>query len=322
MINSRKILLTVMLFVATIAPSVYGKSKADLAVSKESQIASGIISRRLTPSFHRREIKAYGQVVDLGNLIGLMNSYATVRAQVLRANLQLDLSRNEYERARKLFKSKKLVSLENLQDAEAAYKSDFADSEAAFRNLLGVRGEIVERWGDVVAGWITENSRTAVDLENRKTSLIIVTVPHPRRRFQPPGVAKVTTSDGTFLKARFVSSSPVTDPKVQGLSYIYRTSSTPSLPLRMNVVAFLPVGKMDTGVVIPESAVIWMNGKSWVFLKIGKGEFVKKDIRTNDSVAGGWFIDHGIKPGDEVVVKGAQLLLSQQMKSNMQAVDD
>lgn len=320
--DSGKIILTAVFFFGALTPVAYGGEKADLTVSRESQIASGIISRALSLSFHRREIKAFGEVVDPGNLIQLMNSYATARALTRKSVLQLGLSRNSYIRAVRLFKSKKLISLEQLQGAEAAYKSDVADSEAAFRNLSGLRGEIIQQWGKIIAGWITCNTRAAVDLVDRRLTLIAITIPQSRRQILPPGVAGIRTLDGKFVKARLVSASPVTDPAIQGMSYFYRTSPTPSLPVGTNVTALLPIGKMEKGVVVPASAVVWLNGRTWVFLKSGSDDFIRKEIATDNPVGGGWFVQDEIVSGHEIVVKGAQLLLSQEMKREVHADND
>ncbi len=317
-----KILLAAALYVTAVAPTVYGRGETEVRVTRQSQIASGITAEKMTPYSHRRVIKAYGEVVDLSSLIEMMDNFAAAKAQSLKANLQLVLSRNEYERAAKLFKSHNLVSLENLQNAEGAYEADLADSQAAARAMQGLNGEIIQEWGNVVAGWISSNSRSAAALVSHRISLIVITIPRIRREFRPPDVAEVETVNGSSVRASLVSASPVTGSNIHGLSYIYQAGSLPSLPAGMNIVASLPDGKRETGVVVPRSSVVWLNGKSWVFVKTGSDEFVRKEIRTGDSAGGGWFIDRGIVPGEEVVVKGAQLLLSQELKSSMRAGDD
>jgi hypothetical protein len=41
---------------------------------------------------------------------------------------------------------------------------------------------------------------------------------------------------------------------------------------------------------------------------------VRKEVATGNEVPGGWFNAANFEPGDEVVVSGAQLLLSEEQK--------
>ena len=115
-----------------------GSGSTEITISRRSQRLSGIRVRRVRSFWYRDEIKTYGQVVDLSGLIESMDNFVTAEAAARKAVLKLALSRNEYVRARTLFNSTKYVSLQQLQDAEAAYYSDVADSESAFQNMSGI----------------------------------------------------------------------------------------------------------------------------------------------------------------------------------------
>ncbi|MCL5267116.1 MAG: hypothetical protein M1469_03305 [Bacteroidetes bacterium] len=283
-----------------------------LTISSESQRVSGIVTRRLPAFPHRGSIAAYGEVIDLRSLIGLRNTYTTAKAEARKAVIQLEISRNEYSRAKTIFNSTKYLSLEKLQSAEAAFDSDLADSEAAVQDLSGLKGEITQEWGTVIARWVTDNSPAAEELIDHKLTIIVLTIPPNSGINEAPRTAEVESADGKVLEATLVSFSPVSNPAIQGVTYFYSALTNPSLSVGMNVVAHLAVGRQSIGVVTPASAVVWQSGSAWVFLRTGKTNFVRKEIALTEPTEGGWFVSRGVDPGDEIVVDGAQLLLSQE----------
>jgi multidrug efflux pump subunit AcrA (membrane-fusion protein) len=123
---------------------------------------------------------------------------------------------------------------------------------------------------------------------------------------------------GQASKATFISASPQTDSTIQGKTYYY---SAPADILRagMRVTArFALEHKNATGVIVPDTAVVWYANKAWVYQQEGADKFVRRQVNTDievDSKTGiGWFNASGLKPGDKVVSSGAQLLLSEEFK--------
>lgn len=299
-----------------------GAGPTELTLSRQSQTASGISVERLGSLSYRHEIKAYGQVVDLDGLITLRNNFADAKAAARKAVLQLALSRNEYARAKTLFNSTKYVSLEELQNAEAAYYSDLADSESAFQNMSGIKAEISQQWGNRIADMVSKDAPLIREILGHEMSILILTVPARLDIGRAPDVAEVETVNRTLVRSYLVSISPVSNPNVQGVSYFYRVRTTPALPTGTNVVAYLRSDTKIEGVVIPASALVWLNGKAYVFVRRGEERFVRKEIAVTDPVRGGWFMNAGVIPGDEVVVAGAQLLLSQEFKGEAKGDGD
>jgi hypothetical protein len=91
----------------------------------------------------------------------------------------------------------------------------------------------------------------------------------------------------------------------------------------MNFTAWIPQqGNALTGIIIPESAIAWHLGQSFVFIKMGEEQFVHKNINTLIKVPNGYFISETIGDNDEVVVKGTQMLLSHEFRSQIPDEDD
>jgi hypothetical protein len=83
----------------------------------------------------------------------------------------------------------------------------------------------------------------------------------------------------------------------------------------------LPVGRSEEGVLIPPSAVVWKDGKAWVYVERGEGSFVRKQVSA-DAQAVGSFVVSNLPAGTRVVVRGAQLLLSEEFHTEVHAGEE
>ncbi len=79
--------------------------------------------------------------------------------------------------------------------------------------------------------------------------------------------------------------------------------------------------KHTPGVVVPESAVVWLDGRAWAYLQKGRERFIRQEVATNHPVGKGWFVTKNFQAGDYVVVQGAQLLLSEEFRAQIQIED-
>lgn len=103
---------------------------------------------------------------------------------------------------------------------------------------------------------------------------------------------------------------------------------TRGAPLRsgMQITAWLPVGNLRWGVSVPKSAVVRFNGEFFVYLQKGAGLFERRRLTALDvSMAGGpaeaYFTTKDISDKDVIVFEGAQVLLSEELKSLIPAED-
>ena len=113
------------------------------------------------------------------------------------------------------------------------------------------------------------------------------------------------------------------DPKTQGQPFVFRVADgSGELRPGLSVTAYLETpGPARSGAVVPRSAVIWQTGKSWVYVQTDKEKFARREVALEDPASGGWFT-RSLKPGDKVVTRGAQMLLSEEFKSQIRVEDD
>jgi hypothetical protein len=120
-------------------------------------------------------------------------------------------------------------------------------------------------------------------------------------------------SSENSIRATYISPASQVDANSYGKTFYF---SAPSETLRIGMrvsVNTQAEAKSSVGVVVPNSAVIWYAGKPWVYFKLKNDQFIRKPISTENEVQDGWF-NLGINADSEVVVSGAQLLLSEEFK--------
>jgi hypothetical protein len=63
-------------------------------------------------------------------------------------------------------------------------------------------------------------------------------------------------------------------------------------------------------------------GESFVYIRESNDEFLRRRLIGLNLTAGGYSVEDGLSEGEEVVVTGAQLLLSEELKSQISTGDD
>lgn len=302
---------------ATVPATVNGE--AAITLSEAAQRDDGIAVFRLTESPHRRELQAYGTVVDLRPLTDLDNRYDNAKAQLDIAQAKLAASQTAYERARALFGANKVISAAQYQTAEASYLVDRATLAGARSQLHSLEASAVQDWGPVLGRAVIEDKPVVQRLIARRLVLLQATLPAGERLFGQPTGAAAQADDGTLVPLDFVSEAPRTDPRLQGLSFYFTAPADSGLLPGMNVVVLVPKGAEIDSVVLPESAVVWEGGQPWAYFSSGPNTFTRRPIATDWRATGGGYVVEGVADGAEVVTRGAQMLLSDEFRAQIKA---
>lgn len=284
---------------------------------------SGVVLAPLEAITHRPEIPAYGTVVDVQELIDLRNSSETTRAGVVRAQAALGIARREFERNKNLYANRQSVSDKDLQVAEGAFRTEEANAAAAQASLNAAVATARQHWGGVIAEWLARDAPEFDRLRQQQELLVQVTLPAGRADLAPPPTAAVRALDGALVAAKFVSAAPRTDPKIQGASFFYTTAAAGNhLAVGMNVTALLPTGEPAPGTLVPASAVVWLQGKAWAYAQRDQDRFARREVSTEQPVPDGWFQPAGFSQGEPFVVAGAQVLLSEEFRAQIEVGED
>ena len=281
------------------------------------QQASGIETRPIAPASAPPDTAVYAMVANLQPLFDLRSRYLSARAEADAARSALSRSSAELGRARALFADDRNVSQSALQSAEAAARTDEARLQAAQHNATSLAGTLRAEWGPVVAGWAMDPASTEfARLAGRDVALVQAAV--SGTAFDPQSsrlrLAPLDSPDKGST-ARFVSVSPRVDPTIQGRTFFY---AVPAQGLRTGgrLAAYVEATSPgEAGVDIPPSAIVWYGGKTWVYVKRDEDDFERREVSVQRETPSGFFNARGFAPDEAVVVTGAQLLLSEELRS-------
>lgn len=297
-----------------------------ISISPAAQKQSDILTSPLKASSHQASISTYGNVVSIDSLIELRNRYLAVKSEidVLKATLSHDKS--EFERLKALNQDNKNVSDKALAGAAANTKSDETKITAAESNAKNISDSIRQLWGDTLAQHAI-NPKTSDLLQaliSNKRVLIQTTLPFDAAEPKQNSSIMIapTAAPSHTMSAQYVSPAPLTNSTIQGKTYFYH-AVTNELRAGMQINATTATSsKKSNGVIVPNNAIIWYAGKPWVYQKTGADQFSRKPIHTNIEVDDGWFYQGHLKANDDVVISGAQLLLSEEFKSQIMNEND
>lgn len=280
-------------------------------------VRSGIETAPLARAAQSPKARVFGSVLDARGMIDLYNGYGGTVAALKKARAAEAASKSEYERLEKLNAQAKNVSDKALQAARAAWLTDRAELDAAAGAQAALRDSIIQMWGPVIARWITGGNRPYERIASLKDVVIQLTYPADAGMIEPPAEVMVEPYPGAASKARFVSIAPKVDPRIQGPSFFYAAPFSRGLAPGTNVSVYLPAGKKAEGAVIPASALVWTEGRAWAYVEAAKGHFTRVEVATSNPVEDG-FLSGGFPDGTMVVVRGAEMLLSEEFRSRIQ----
>jgi multidrug efflux pump subunit AcrA (membrane-fusion protein) len=131
---------------------------------------------------------------------------------------------------------------------------------------------------------------------------------------------------GPEVEARLEGPALEADPLTRLPAWLYRAArawpgARPGLP----VSAAVPVaGTALRGAFVPDAAVVQWDGLLWVFRRRDAGRYARVRLPGDHPTGGGWLAPEGgeLAPGDTVVVRGAQVLLSEEFKSRVRVGDE
>jgi hypothetical protein len=283
-----------------------------ITLDEATQNRLGIAVTTLVSTETRAQATLPAVVLPVQELAAARNSYIAAQAQWQKARLQAGVTAKEYARLKTLYGDEQNISEKSLQSAEAAEQSDEADVRAASQQLGVQAASSRQEWGPVVGAWLAEDSPQLESVLDGREALIQLTLP-AGTAYAAPKTLALELPGSLRRQAVLLSVFPRVDPRIQGRSFLYRASAQPGLAPGLSLVARMPVGSSLRGVVIPASAVVWSEGKAWVYAEAAPHRFTRSPVATDVPVQEGFFVAQGFAPGEEIVTVGAQALLSEEM---------
>ena len=284
---------------APAAEAASANADAGVALKPEEIEKMGIVTTAAIATTFAPEAAGYG-VVLAHDVIA--QAVADVEAAVA-ATRQ---SRSALARMQNLAGTLGAFSAETLETTERQAAADQAALRLAQRKLSATFGERQPWQGN-------DGSALLNAVANGKTKLLRATFPLgtlgtlPRSlRISRPD----PTGSGESWKTNTVWPAPA-DATIPGRSlFALLEDSDAGEGERLEVWA--AAGAAESGVLVPQAAVIISEGKYWCYVEKQPGTFVRRAIDASSAVAGGYFVREGIAAGEPVVTAAAGLLLARE----------
>jgi hypothetical protein len=247
------------------------------------------------------ESEGHGRVLDAAPLVALLTELASSQAAYA-------VSSNELVRLKTLA-GQGNASARALQAAEAAAQHDQLAVQSAKDRLALGWGKDLENQNDVPA--------FIQALTSLEMVLVRVDLPAGEIMKTPPVGARIVTLSSNSAQAEYVGPASNVDPQIQGQGFVFIVKAnagrlSPGATVTGHIAA---AGESVAGVVIPSEAVVRTEDAGWIYVLQGNAEdFVRTKIPLDHATEGGWFVRTGVTATDYLVVTGAQMLLSEELK--------
>jgi len=302
------------------------QGKTVINVSTATQKQSEISTSPLKSSKHQASISSYGSVVSIESLIDLRTRYLAAKADTEVLRTALNYNKNEFARLQTLNQDDKNVSDKVVATARSNIKADEAKIAAAESAAKNIADSMRQTWGETLTQHATSTTKSELlqNLVSNQEVLIQITLPFDSTEPGEKNSIMITPTaiPSKSIRAQYLSRAPASSATIQGKTYFYH-AKTKELRAGMQVNAISTTSnKISDGVIIPNTAIIWYAGKSWVYIKTSADQFSRIPVTTDAEVDNGWFYQGNLNAGDLVVTSGAQLLLSEEFKSQITNEND
>lgn len=305
------------------APAVAGDA-AVLRLSVERQRLAGISVTALQRTVLSPENAVQGKIVDISPLLELRTRYRAALAEARIAESTLALAQQNRDRLAKL-SQESIIATKDLVAAESMLAAETTKSATVRHRLREIREEAVHSWGPELFRLAVEEDSVLWDaLLKRQKVLALVAL--PANHSLPAGTRWIHIARNRdrqhAVRAELLSAAPNTDSFVQGETYFFHLEAT-RLRTGMRVDAWIPrSGQGAGGVFLPASAIVWYGGMPWVYLQVEPDAYRRVTVSDYEEYGDGWFVRSGLAGGEKLVIVGAQLLLSEEMRGQIPREDD
>ncbi len=295
-----------------------------ITVGGDERALAGLRSEPARAALFQPRVRATATVMDVGPLIQVAGQLAAGRAQLAAAEARVAASRAAASRAQGLFRAQQAVSQAEAQAADAAARADEAALAAAQAQAQTGAQMAVGDWGAVLGRAAATGAAPLPRLLSHQDVLLQVTLPGGADVGPAPATGALVLGRGREAAMRLVSAAARADPRGAGRSLFFVAAAQDALLPGAGLEAMLPAGAAVQGVVVPPGAVVWWQDRAWAYLHPSETTFVRREVDTAmpaPDLPGG-FVVTGLGEDPELVVEGAQLLLSEEFRAQIEVGED
>lgn len=291
-----------------------------VSVSDAMREGSSIVIARVHTASWRATRQLAGVVLSTQPLLEQAARTQSLQAEDKAAQAQLRRAKAEYERIVALHADDRNASERTLQAAEAEYRSAQAHATATRQAAQAQQVALRAAWG------IADMARVPLDMEAlaRQRQVLLQIAFEPGERSAPGRLSVRPAGGGGEREARLAGRTTQGEGGLAGTTFLYVADAAGLRP-GMRLMAAMPVGQGSrSGVVVPASALVWHSGRAWIYVQVPEHkpdkdkatEFSRRDVTDGEWAGEGWFTS-ALDSETEIVTRGAQLLLSEELRGQI-----
>jgi len=296
---------------------------SSVSLEKEVQETLGLKIIKLKSSLRKNENASFATRINLSPLIQQRSDYFTQLADVEISQLKLKQTQAEVQRLTKLANNQAVSSRKLLtQKNQLAIYS--AELKAAKNKLNSLSSQFTAQWGTTLNNWfLSDNNQHFQQLNKFKKQIYVLYLPSNLLTAPETIFIHSNNQRTQAKKAQLIANVPdFGNAQQAGNAFFYLAEQTNPLSKRVN--AWVPLSaEPENGIIIPQSALVWHLGQSFVYLQLDDENFNR--IKINHKVrvdSHHYFIQHALQTNDRLVSLGAQTLLSEEFRGQIPAEDD
>ena len=283
--------------------------RLDEAAQKQSGILVG--------HFHAaqyRPLEAYsGVVVDPKSLLEAQQRWDAIKRQIVSAEVLIQQRTQELTRTQGLYDHGRNAAAKDVEAAKSALAQAQQQAQGFDAELRAVIDAVRLQWGDAVAQGFENRPSWVQKWMQRHIDVIQFALPAGMQSQKQTWLVEPNPMDTSHgLTANLLGRATQALPGLLGENWLLSTAPT-GLPLGATIRVVSQHGQVQKGVVVPYEAVVRYAGKNWVYVKTESDRFERQPVDADKPMAQGFFSD-SFDLDDTVVVRGAQLLLSEEFR--------
>ena len=219
------------------------------------------------------------------------------------AQAAADASQAEVARTQALLAANGNASRKALEAARAQAAGDRA-------RLREARVALRTGWGDQLAGMAASRREKLLDALVDGTQVLLKAEPLGRPDLSlQVHAATLQMPHGADVPAQVLGQLPRS---TSGLAagWLLQASAGPLVPGMVLTAQLHGQGAPVRGVLLPRTAVVRWNGLDWAYVATGPTRFERRAVQPRAMTPAGWLVGAPFKPGERVVVQGAEALIA------------
>jgi len=269
----------------------------------DDQEKADIQMAKPTTMEYKPETTGFARVLDPAGLIGELS-------EIDMDKTALDASSKELARVQTLRASDN-ASVQALETADAAVKHDQAQLNAA-------QAKILSDWGSVLAGR-EDLPQLAHAFLAREAALVRVDIPGGEKLPTEPLAFSLSPvmSSAEPVAAELLGPAANTDAQAQGSAFLVILRQNPPVPGTQMTAWISGSDAGQKGLRVPGLAIVRYDSDTFLYAQVNNEDFERRRVKLGATLRGGdVFIASGeVTAQDQVVVKGAAQLLSEELKA-------